>query len=156
MKCPQSHCRLAGGPWLQLDEARKAWAAQVASLGVDRADKAPAMPGVAVLSAIRANLFDDVGTIYARTTGRVAGDGGSEWRVTWFFALLPPAEASELRLHFYVGADPLGVDNGKSTGAECRVRLTFAASSGRAFGCTPGPTFGASGSSYIVTMTSRA
>lgn len=91
----------------QFEHARTEWAARVKSLGADQAGRAPSMPGEAVLGAVEVVLSDDVGTTYARTTGQVAGDGGTEWRATWFFAPLPPTEARELRLHFFAGAGPL-------------------------------------------------
>lgn len=109
---------------LKLDDARKAWAARVASLGAGEAGEAPVMPGVAVLSAVRVQLTDDVGTAYVQRTGSVAGDGGTEWRATWFFGPPPPATTQELRLKFTAGSDPLGADTGATTGFECRVRLT--------------------------------
>lgn len=108
---------------VELEHAREAWAARLKSLGSDQAGEAPAMPGVAVLGGVAARLSDDVGTTYARTTGQVAGDGGTEWRATWFFAPLPPAEARELRLQFHVGAEPFAGQGGEPTGAECRVAL---------------------------------
>lgn len=72
------------------------------------------MPGVPVLSRLKAIVSDDVGTVYSSQTGQLAGDG-TEWRARWFFSPLPPEVARELRVNFEADGSP--------TGHECRIKV---------------------------------
>jgi hypothetical protein len=95
-------------------QAREEWAEQLRTQGKDAAGAAPTMPGVPVLSRVKALLTDNLGTEYRLTGGQIAGDG-TEWEASWDYSPAPPKVAQTLKLHFTL--------DGETTGKECEVRL---------------------------------
>lgn len=92
----------------------EAWAAEQQLHGKDTAGPPPAMPGQAVLSAVKATITDNHDTAYRCVAGQWAGTG-TEWDGSWTFLPEPPTGVKHLTIEFTV--------NGELTGRSCRVQL---------------------------------
>lgn len=98
----------------QFLQAFEEWGNKRRGPNPELAGEPPTMPAIPVLERIQVTLTDDVGTLYRRVAGQVAGTS-TEWDAAWTYAPTPPDTADTLTVRFIL--------DDEATGAECQIRI---------------------------------